>query len=119
MLRAVARYADAYNTMAHAVPETAQQQFSKLDEACEEVGRNPDTIQKTIGSFVAFPGAEDDPGGVNPNSISGEPEQVAASLHALHQQAGVVHANLFASPWGLKAVEYLGQTIKILRQMGS
>jgi alkanesulfonate monooxygenase SsuD/methylene tetrahydromethanopterin reductase-like flavin-dependent oxidoreductase (luciferase family) len=119
MLRAVARYADAYNTMAHAVPETAQQQFGKLDEACEEVGRNPDTIQKTIGSFVAFPGAENDPGGVNPNSIVGEPEQVAASLHALHTQAGVVHANLFASPWGLKAVEYLGKTIKILRDMGS
>src|SRR5215217_9538649 len=51
MLRLVARYADAYNTMAHAVPETAEAQFALLDDACEEVGRNPATIMKTIGSF--------------------------------------------------------------------
>jgi alkanesulfonate monooxygenase SsuD/methylene tetrahydromethanopterin reductase-like flavin-dependent oxidoreductase (luciferase family) len=118
MLRLVARYADAYNTMAHRVPETATAQFQQLDDACEEVGRDPSTIMKTIGSFVAFPGAEDDPGGVNPGSIAGTPEQVAEQLHALHQ-AGVEHANLFASPWGLRAVEMLGQTITHLRALGS
>jgi alkanesulfonate monooxygenase SsuD/methylene tetrahydromethanopterin reductase-like flavin-dependent oxidoreductase (luciferase family) len=118
MLRLVARYADAYNTMAHRVPETATAQFQQLDEACEDVGRDPSTIMKTIGSFVAFPGSEDDPGGVNPNSIAGTPEQVAQQLHALHQ-AGVEHANLFASPWGVRAVEMLGQTITHLRALGS
>jgi alkanesulfonate monooxygenase SsuD/methylene tetrahydromethanopterin reductase-like flavin-dependent oxidoreductase (luciferase family) len=118
MLRLVARYADAYNTMAHRVPETATAQFQQLDEACEDVGRDPSTIMKTIGSFVAFPGAEDDPGGVNPNSIAGTPEQVAEQLHALHQ-AGVEHANLFASPWGLRTVEYLAPTIRHLRALGS
>jgi alkanesulfonate monooxygenase SsuD/methylene tetrahydromethanopterin reductase-like flavin-dependent oxidoreductase (luciferase family) len=118
MLRLVARYADAYNTMAHRVPETAQAQFRQLDDACEEVGRDPSTLMKTIGSFVAWPGAEDDPGGVNPNSISGTPEQVAEQLHALHR-AGVEHANLFASPWSVKTAKYLGQTIRHLRALGS
>jgi len=118
MLRLVARHAHAHNTMAHRVPETATAQFQQLDDACEEVGRDPSTIMKTIGSFVAFPGAEDDPGGVNPGSIAGTPEQVAEQLHALHQ-AGVEHANLFASPWGLRAVEMLGQTITHLRSLGS
>src|SRR3954452_15568383 len=60
MLRLVARYADAYNTMAHRVPEPATAQFQQLDDACEEVGRDPSTLMKTIGSFVAFPGSEDD-----------------------------------------------------------
>ncbi|HZO26817.1 MAG TPA: LLM class flavin-dependent oxidoreductase, partial [Chloroflexota bacterium] len=118
MLRLVARYADAYNTMAHSVPETAQQQLGLLDAACEEVGRNPDTIMKTIGAYVAFPGAEDDPGGVHANSIVGEPEQVAERFHALHK-VGVQHINLFASPWGLRAVEQLGKTIEHLRALGS
>jgi alkanesulfonate monooxygenase SsuD/methylene tetrahydromethanopterin reductase-like flavin-dependent oxidoreductase (luciferase family) len=118
MLRIAARYADAYNTMAHSVPETAMAQLRQLDDACEEVGRDPSTIMKTIGSFVAFPGSEDDPGGVNPNSIAGTPEQVAEQLHALHR-AGVEHANLFASPWGLRAVEMLGETIRHLRALGS
>ena len=118
MLRLVARYADAYNTMAHRVPATATAQFRQLDEACEDVGRDPSTIVKTIGSFVAYPGAEDDPGGVHANSIVGSPEQVAERLHALHQ-AGVEHANLFASPWGLRAVEQTGQMIRHLRALGS
>jgi len=118
MLRIAARYADAYNTMAHSVPATAMAQLQQLDDACEEVGRDPNTIMKTIGSFVAFPGSEDDPGGVNPNSIAGAPEQVAEQLHALHR-AGVEHANLFASPWGLRAVEMLGETIRHLRALGS
>jgi len=118
MLRIAARYADAYNTMAHSVPATAMAQLQQLDDACEEVGRDPSTIMKTIGSFVAFPGSEDDPGGVNPNSIAGTPEQVAEQLHALHR-AGVEHANLFASPWGLRAVEMLGETIRHLRALGS
>ena len=30
-----------------------------------------------------------------------------------------MHANLFASPWGLKAVEYMGKTITHLRSLGS
>ena len=118
MLRIAARYADAYNTMAHSVPATAMAQLQQLDDACEEVGRDPNTIMKTIGSFVAFPGSEDDPGGVNPNSIAGTPEQVAEQLHALHR-AGVEHANLFASPWGLRAVQMLGETIRHLRALGS
>lgn len=118
MLRLVARYADAYNTMAHSVPETAVTQFELLDDACEEVGRDPSTIMKTIGSFVAFPGSEDDPGGIHANSITGTPEEVAEKMHALHR-VGVRHLNAFASPWGLRAVEQMGQTIKILRQMGS
>lgn len=118
MLRIAARYADAYNTMAHSVPATAMAQLQQLNDACEEVGRDPSTIMKTIGSFVAFPGSEDDPGGVNPNSIVGTPEQVAEQLHALHR-AGVEHANLFVSPWGLQAVEMLGETIRHLRALGS
>jgi alkanesulfonate monooxygenase SsuD/methylene tetrahydromethanopterin reductase-like flavin-dependent oxidoreductase (luciferase family) len=118
MLRLVARYADAYNTMAHSVPETAAQQFGLLDEACMEVGRDPRTIIKTIGSFVAFPGTDECPGGIHANSIVGTPEQVAERFHALHR-IGVEHVNLFASPWGLRAVEQLGKTIEILRTMGS
>jgi alkanesulfonate monooxygenase SsuD/methylene tetrahydromethanopterin reductase-like flavin-dependent oxidoreductase (luciferase family) len=118
MLRLVAKYADAYNTMAHVGPETVNAQMALLDEACEDVGRDPSTIGKTIGAFVAYPGAEDDPGGVHGNSIVGTPEQVAERLHAMHE-VGVEHANLFASPWGLRAVEQTGQMIRHLRALGS
>jgi alkanesulfonate monooxygenase SsuD/methylene tetrahydromethanopterin reductase-like flavin-dependent oxidoreductase (luciferase family) len=104
--------------MAHSVPETATAQLTLLDDACEEVGRDPVTIMKTIGAFVAFPGSEDDPGGIHANSIVGAPEQVAERLFAMHQ-AGIEHVNLFASPWGLRAVEQLGETIRHLRALGA
>ncbi len=118
MLRLVAKYADAYNTMSHTGPESVTAKMGQLEEACEDVGRDPGTIQKTIGAFVAYPGAEDDPGGVHANSIVGTPEQVAERLHAMNQ-VGVEHANLFASPWGLRAAEQTGQMIRHLRALGS
>ena len=91
----------------------------KRDKLTRLLGRTARRIDVALlGDVVSIPGAEDDPGGLNPNSISGTPEQVAERFHALHQ-VGVEHINLFASPWGLKAVEYLGQTIKHLRAMGS
>jgi len=117
MMRLIAKYADAYNAVGHTGPESVAGPFAMLDEACEAVGRDPSTIQKTIASFVAYPGADRDPGGVHPTSISGTPEEVALRFQALHQ-AGVQHITLFASPWGVKSVEQLGETIKHLRALG-
>jgi alkanesulfonate monooxygenase SsuD/methylene tetrahydromethanopterin reductase-like flavin-dependent oxidoreductase (luciferase family) len=118
MMRLAAAYADAYNTMPHTGPETVGPQLGMLDAACAEVGRDPRTIRRTVGAFVAFPGAEDDPGGIHARSIVGTPGQVAERFHALHR-AGVDHITLFASPWGLRAVEQLGETIARLRELGS
>jgi alkanesulfonate monooxygenase SsuD/methylene tetrahydromethanopterin reductase-like flavin-dependent oxidoreductase (luciferase family) len=117
MMRLVARYADAYNTMSHVGPETVAQQLGVLDEACEEIGRDPSAIFKTIGSFVAFPDSEDCPGGIHANSIVGTPDEVADRFQAFYE-AGVEHITLFASPWGLRAVEQLGKTIELLRERG-
>ncbi|MCC6178404.1 MAG: LLM class flavin-dependent oxidoreductase [Chloroflexi bacterium] len=118
MMRLLARHADAFNTLFHAAPETVAGPFSMLDQACREVGRDPATILRTAGGFVAFPGAEDDPGGPHDNPIAGPPQVVAQHLHALHG-AGVQHMSLFVSPWNMRAVDYLDQTLHILRDLGS
>jgi alkanesulfonate monooxygenase SsuD/methylene tetrahydromethanopterin reductase-like flavin-dependent oxidoreductase (luciferase family) len=118
MLRLVARYADAYNTVGQDTPESFAGQFAMLDEACEEVGRNPNEISKTIANFVAYPGSEDDPGGIHPNAIIATPEEIAEKFHVLHQ-SGVDHITMFASPWGLRAVEQTGRMMARLRELGS
>jgi probable F420-dependent oxidoreductase len=117
MLRLVAKHADAYNTMSYVDTVALAPQLAALDDACEEVGRDPTTIQRTIGTFVAFPGSEDCPGGVHSNAIVGTPDEVADRFEAFYD-AGVDHITLFASPWGLRAVEQLGQTIAHLRERG-
>ena len=117
MLRLVARHADAYNTVMHATPETLAEPFAKLDQACREVGRDPATLLKTAGGFIALPGAEDDPGGLPDVRIQGTPEQVAEKLAALHD-AGVRHYTCFTSPVSTRGVEQLGRVIELLRKSG-
>jgi alkanesulfonate monooxygenase SsuD/methylene tetrahydromethanopterin reductase-like flavin-dependent oxidoreductase (luciferase family) len=118
MMRVAARYADAYNTVVSTDPESVAGPLAMLDAACEDVGRDPSTIRKTIGTFVAYPGSEDDPGGIHANALVGTPDEVAERFHALHE-AGVEHITMFASPWGLRAVEQTGQMIARLRELGS
>ncbi|MGE3268611.1 MAG: LLM class flavin-dependent oxidoreductase [Chloroflexota bacterium] len=117
MLRLVAKHADAYNVVGGTSPAAFADQFAALNDACEEVGRDPRTLQKTIACFVAFPGSDECPGGIHQNAIVGTPEEVAARFREFYD-AGVEHITLFASPWGLKAVAALGQTIRILRETG-
>jgi probable F420-dependent oxidoreductase len=117
MMRLIARHADAYNVVAGSGLDALAAQLKMLDDACEDVGRNPDTIQKTIAVFVAYPGAEDDPGGVHPQALKGTPDDIAVQFQSLYQ-AGIEHITLFAAPWSLRGVEQLGQTIARLRELG-
>lgn len=117
MLRLVAKYADAYNVVGGNTPESFADQLAALAVACAEVGRDPATLQKTIACMVAFPGSEDCPGGIHANALIATPDEVAERFKAFYE-AGIDHITLFASPWGLKAVAALGQTIRRLREMG-
>jgi alkanesulfonate monooxygenase SsuD/methylene tetrahydromethanopterin reductase-like flavin-dependent oxidoreductase (luciferase family) len=51
-LRLVARYADMWN--AFGSPETLARKDSVLSQRCEEVGRDPDTIERTVGCKVTI-----------------------------------------------------------------
>jgi F420-dependent oxidoreductase-like protein len=51
-LRLVARYADIWN--AFGSPETLAHKDAVLRERCEEVGRDPDTIERTVGCKVTI-----------------------------------------------------------------
>ena len=51
-LRLVARYADIWN--AFGSPETLAHKDAVLRERCEEVGRDPDTIERTVGCKITI-----------------------------------------------------------------
>jgi len=60
MLRVTARYADAWNTTWHLKAESVAETYANLLVACQEVGRDPATLDLTAGTYarVLHPGEQ-------------------------------------------------------------
>jgi probable F420-dependent oxidoreductase len=88
MLRLTAQYADAWNTAWFGPVDDIAERRANMERACAEVGRDPRSIDLTVGVHVAYPqpGIEFDPG----KALTGTPEEVAASLRA-YEEGGVAH----------------------------
>ena len=61
MLHLTAQYADSWNTAWLGWPTLLVERRAKLDAACAEVGRDPKTLEVTVGVSVAFPDLGDAP----------------------------------------------------------
>src|SRR5260370_926377 len=98
MLRLAARWGDAFNTWWHTDPSALERPFAALDTACQEVGRDPATLPRTIGTFVSL---DDHPeraaGRVASEGLHGTPDQIADGLRAL-AAAGAQHITSTLSP---------------------
>jgi alkanesulfonate monooxygenase SsuD/methylene tetrahydromethanopterin reductase-like flavin-dependent oxidoreductase (luciferase family) len=90
---------DAWNTCWLGLPTLLPERRAALDAACAEVGRDPATIETTVGVSVAFPDLDptiegvDDPDRV----LTGTAAEVAAGLRA-HAAAGVGHVIVNLAP---------------------
>ena len=112
MLRLTARYADAYNTVWYRDAAAVAEPFGTFEAACREVGRDPATVAKTSGSYVALDDAE--PTGAFSQTIIGQPESIAARLRAF-EAAGVEHLSIVLDPWTVSGIESFGTVIQALR----
>ncbi len=114
MLRLVARYADAFNTVWHKTPEKVTPALEQTLAACAEVGRDPQTLTLTAGTFahVLAPG-ESAPEGET--IISGEAPAVAEALSGF-AAVGVKHLVVIVSPEDVTGVERFGKVLELLRQ---
>lgn len=88
MLRLTAQYADAWNTAWFGPVADAAERRADFEKACAEAGRDPSTIETTVGVHCAYPfeGVEFNPEKV----LTGTPEEVAAGLRA-YEESGVSH----------------------------
>jgi probable F420-dependent oxidoreductase len=116
MLRLVARYADAYNSVWHGSPSELAEPFANLEAACREVGRDPATIRKTAGAFVAVPDGGD-ASGAPPSALRGSVEEVARAIHAFKTDRGVTHMTFIMEPWTTEAIERFGRVIEAVRAL--
>lgn len=79
MLRIIARHADAFIDIWPTEPSQVAQQWAKMAAICTEVGRDPSTLDLTIGTFVQLPGNGEPADG---RAIRGSYEEIAATLRA-------------------------------------
>jgi probable F420-dependent oxidoreductase len=92
MLKLTAKHADAWNAAWFGPVEGITEARKDLEIACVEVGRDPATIDVTVGVDVSYPmlgmkpSREIDPA----RTLMGTPEEVAAGLRA-YENAGVSH----------------------------
>ena len=118
MLRLIARYADAYNSVWHADVSQTGERFGNMDAACREVGRDPATLMRTAGSNVLVPDAGDAPD-APASAIRGSVQEIAERLWAFHTEAGVSHLTVILDPWTTRGVEQFGKVIEKIRSFES
>jgi probable F420-dependent oxidoreductase len=98
MLRLAAELADAWNTAWFGMPdERLARRFADFRAACADVGRDPATVEVTVGVTVKAEPDDDwgRPGA--PAAVLVEPGVVADALHA-HAALGVAHVQLDVQP---------------------
>ncbi len=111
MLRLVAQYADAWNTVWHLSAAKVAEAYTGFKKACVEVGRGIGTIELTAGTMVNLlrPGEEKwlDEG------ISGSSQQIADRL-AEFANVGVQHLLVMIDPPDLLGLERLARVIELM-----
>lgn len=110
MLKLTAEHADMWNTAWHGTVDSIAESRAKLIEACTAAGRDPATLQVTVGVTINYPA----PGEEAPapeKALSGSAEQIAAELRR-YEAAGVTHLICSVGP---RTEEALGQFAEVLR----
>lgn len=111
MLRLVARYADADNVIWPHDADAARERWEHMVAICQEVGRDPATLDLTVGTHVCLPGEDDpDPG------ITGSYDEIAEQLLAF-EWIGVSHLVIdFRPETTAGTLERFGRVLERMRQ---
>jgi alkanesulfonate monooxygenase SsuD/methylene tetrahydromethanopterin reductase-like flavin-dependent oxidoreductase (luciferase family) len=120
MLQLTARYANSWNTAWLGLPTGLPEQRAKLEAACTAEGRDPTTLEVTVGVSVAY-SASGTASGTPPSPdkvLAGSAAEVAAGLRA-YAAMGVAHAICSLDPTTPEAVAWLAEAVRIARQSPS
>ncbi len=101
--RLAARFADEYN-VPFASTEECSRQYDLVDAACEELGRDPGSITRSVALVVCCGAGEDEmarrasrigrePGELRENGLAGSPQEVVDKLGS-YRAAGAVRVYL-------------------------
>ena len=114
MLELVARHANQWNAAWYGRPDEAhelRERLANLHVALSAAGRDPATLEITVGIFVAFEGAAAD---APATAIRGSLDEVADAL-AGYQRLGASHLIAHVFPRTPDAVRKLGEAAQVAR----
>jgi alkanesulfonate monooxygenase SsuD/methylene tetrahydromethanopterin reductase-like flavin-dependent oxidoreductase (luciferase family) len=115
MLRLIAAHADMWNVWALTTGNRASgvpPLRAAVDAACEAVGRDPATLERTAAVMVDFPGASGRPGQTAP-SLTGTPDELAAEMRA-YAREGIAHVQLYPDPCTVAGIAAFAPVLEIL-----
>ncbi len=117
MLKLTAMYADAWNVVDLAQPETLAQPLAAFEAACAEVGRDPATLAVTVGVTVAYPDLETPPRALD-TYLHGSPDEIARALVG-YQQLDVAHIMVRTIPSTMIGLMRLTEVVHAYRRLSA
>jgi probable F420-dependent oxidoreductase len=117
MLQLVARHADAWNAAWLGPASQLPPRLEPLRAALAEAGRDPASLEVTVGVNVVLPefADADHPSlEITPSTLTGSPAQLAAELQA-YAELGVGHVQVALEPTTPPAIRHLGDAVALFR----
>ena len=114
MLQLIARDADAWNTAWHTDAAVAKERFDELAQVCATIGRDPASIEMTVGTEVRLQPRKED--GSTDRAISGTPEEIASRLQAF-ADVGTSHLIVALDAVTPSSIEQLGYIAELARKL--
>jgi alkanesulfonate monooxygenase SsuD/methylene tetrahydromethanopterin reductase-like flavin-dependent oxidoreductase (luciferase family) len=117
MLDLTARYADAWNNAWFGAPdERWASSCADVEAACAAVGRDPATLERTVGVDVRYPDLRvlltgSEPPAVPSGGLSGSVEEIAAGLRA-YAEEGTSHLIAALDPTTPATVERFAEAVR-------
>jgi alkanesulfonate monooxygenase SsuD/methylene tetrahydromethanopterin reductase-like flavin-dependent oxidoreductase (luciferase family) len=110
--RLAVQVADIYSCYVSelASPDEVGPYITSLESICEELGRDPASIGRSVGVYVL----PLEPAGVRPSRLSGSAEEIADGVRAF-RDVGYTQVELMYSPPTMQAVEALAPVVEMLR----
>ena len=120
MMGMVARFADAANVawMGRPTDPVLVERMAALDRACEAIGRDPATLERTVGVSVRYPDATvDGPSPDRSKNLDGaldSAQPVADGLRAF-ADAGYPEVMVWLEPMNIAALDRLAESVGLIR----
>jgi alkanesulfonate monooxygenase SsuD/methylene tetrahydromethanopterin reductase-like flavin-dependent oxidoreductase (luciferase family) len=112
MLRLAAQYADSWNLAWYGFPSALYLDVSRaLDEACEEAGRDPASLDRTVGILYGLaPGDGDES-----RAVRGDANRLADALRAW-RAAGMAEVIISPMPADLPTLDAIAEATAMVRE---